>query len=551
MVGKAPRVGNGFLGFMATISLFAALSTADVTGVVSGNGGKPVAGAFVRFVNASDSTQDITAYTDAAGKYSVKLPASTATVPFGSGPRRHGWIGARIGSQEDPQIGSATFNLEGRISGFRRGMLVSKSATVPPGGARGLAKASAAGTYQALVYGKGIYPLSIRNLALSDGDSKDFQAGGVDLWDSSRTILRDNLGNCRYQFEKSKQGRVAFLGGSITFNPGWRDSVMAYLKKRFPQTTFDFINAGIPSVGSNMHAFRLQKDVFFKGKVDLLFTESLVNDVTNGVTLVERTRATEGIIRQAFRHNPAIDVVMMHFVDPSVYADVQAGKPVRQVLEYENCAWPLGVSSLNLAQHVAEKYTWEAFGANVHPGPFGQKIYADAIARLFNTAWKDPLPDAAVPAAHFVTPRMVDSLCYRLGHFVTVDSAKVVSGWKKVAAWKPATGGTRDGFTDIPVLDATAAGASLTFKFTGTALSIVVPAGPDVGMLDVTLDGKSAGTLDQFTAWSADLNIPWTFNFAADLAMKEHVLTLTTSATKNAKSTGYACHLIRFAVNGP
>ena len=47
-----------------------------------------------------------------------------------------------------------------------------------------------------------------------------------------------------------KTGRVAFLGGSITFNPGWRDAVMRYLQQRFPATKFDFIAAGIPSLGS-------------------------------------------------------------------------------------------------------------------------------------------------------------------------------------------------------------------------------------------------------------------------------------------------------------
>jgi len=51
------------------------------------------------------------------------------------------------------------------------------------------------------------------------------------------------------------KGRVAFLGGSITHNPGWRDSVMKYLENRFPETDFEFIAAGIPSMGSTPGAF--------------------------------------------------------------------------------------------------------------------------------------------------------------------------------------------------------------------------------------------------------------------------------------------------------
>ena len=34
--------------------------------------------------------------------------------------------------------------------------------------------------------------------------------------------FRNNMDNCRIKFEKEKKGRVAFLGGSITYNPGWR-----------------------------------------------------------------------------------------------------------------------------------------------------------------------------------------------------------------------------------------------------------------------------------------------------------------------------------------
>ncbi len=83
--------------------------------------------------------------------------------------------------------------------------------------------------------------------------------------------LRGGLDNYRISFEQEKKGRVAFLGGSITYNPGWRDSICQYLQKRFPETHFEFIAAGIPSLGSTPGAFRLERDVLSKGKIDLLF----------------------------------------------------------------------------------------------------------------------------------------------------------------------------------------------------------------------------------------------------------------------------------------
>jgi pimeloyl-ACP methyl ester carboxylesterase len=79
--------------------------------------------------------------------------------------------------------------------------------------------------------------------------------------------LRKGLPNCKISFTQNKQSRVAFLGGSITYNHGWRDSVSAYLTKRFKETTFDFVTAGIPSFGSVPNAFRLERDVILKGKI--------------------------------------------------------------------------------------------------------------------------------------------------------------------------------------------------------------------------------------------------------------------------------------------
>ena len=73
--------------------------------------------------------------------------------------------------------------------------------------------------------------------------------------------LRAGIRNSFIKFENEKKGRVAFLGGSITYNGGWRDSICNYLKNRFPDTDFDFIAAGIPSMGSTPAAFRLKRDI--------------------------------------------------------------------------------------------------------------------------------------------------------------------------------------------------------------------------------------------------------------------------------------------------
>src|SRR6478609_6707544 len=52
----------------------------------------------------------------------------------------------------------------------------------------------------------------------------------------------NDFNNSRIKFERKKVGRVAFLGGSITYNAGWRDTICKYLKQKFPETKFEFIN---------------------------------------------------------------------------------------------------------------------------------------------------------------------------------------------------------------------------------------------------------------------------------------------------------------------
>jgi sialidase-1 len=567
---RSGRAWYGFIRFGLVLSALSALPApvcADISGTLTTQGGKPVAGAYLRFTDAFDPTRQAQTVTDAQGAYSLKLPpAGTAIRPaHESGiPLREPVPGAQPGAF-DPRgrwfrMGSAlpeggrpvAAGIYFPVSGAQGGTAARKRA--PPAGGYTASVTAAERLFHVTIHGKGIYPYQARGLALADGETRDFGLAASDLWDSTRAILRDNLADCGSRFKDRKQGRIAFLGGSITFNPGWRDSVQDYLKSRFPGTAFDFINAGIPSVGSDMHGFRLRRDVLEKGKVDLLFFESAVNDTTNGVSSITRTRAYEGILRQAWRDNPDMDVIYLYFADPSFYPNYQAGKPNSLISDYERIAVPYGVSAIHLSQYVAEHYTWAQFGGDVHPGPLGQGIYFRGIRRLLEAAWAGPAvsqPVLPVPLPHAPPAAMLDSLCFHQGHTDTIAKAVLANGWRRIASWVPAQGGTRDGFFKVPVLESTTPGDTLRFAFTGSAVGAVIPAGPDAGMIEYAIDGKVLGTKDQFTPWSSGLNIPWTLLFSTDLAMKAHELRLVVAPGKNAASTGRACRIIRFVVNGP
>src|SRR5690606_23347297 len=144
-----------------------------------------------------------------------------------------------------------------------------------------------------------------------------------------------SLNNTFYQIKEKKELTVAFLGGSITQNPGWKDKTVKYLKEAYPQTSFHFIYAGIASLGSVPHAFRLQTDVLSKGKVDLLFLEAAVNDLANETPATQQQKAMEGIVRHALTANPYMNIVVMAFVDENKIKDYDNGKTPAEVALHE------------------------------------------------------------------------------------------------------------------------------------------------------------------------------------------------------------------------
>ena len=82
------------------------------------------------------------------------------------------------------------------------------------------------------------------------------------------------------------------------------------------------------------------------------------------------------------------------------------------------------------------------------------------------------------------------------GRLVGLGQAQLGEGWKLDPQWKPAiSAGTRAGFVNVPMLVAEQPGATLKFKFEGTAVGIVVVAGPDTGHVAYSIDGggRSAG----------------------------------------------------------
>ena len=376
--------------------------------------------------------------------------------------------------------------------------------------------------------------------------------------------LRNAMDNSRRTFEQTGKGTVAFLGGSITYGGGWREHTMAYLQERFPKTEFTFINAGIPSTGSTPGAFRIGRDVLDRSPIDLLFVEAAVNDAINGRSSDEITRGMEGEIVQVRRQSPTADIVMLHFVDPRKIETYQGGA-VPQVIElHKAVAEHYGVPTIDLAREVSERiadkqFTWQEDFIDLHPSPFGHRLYASAIRRLLASAWPgERLPADAQPSPHAMPDAPLDASSYTHAGFKPLADAKALRGFTVQKNVDPRAndvgGGVRGGFVNVDMLVGTEPGDQFSLPFTGRAVGLFVAAGPDAGTIEYRIDPKHGPrgqwqTLDLFTQWSGGLHLPWAHVLAGDLEPGDYTLTVRIVKERNPASKGHACRIVHLLVN--
>lgn len=401
-------------------------------------------------------------------------------------------------------------------------------------------------------------------------------------------VMRGGLSRSAAKFAAGKAGVVAYLGGSITANPGWTQMVDADLQKRFPKTQFTFIHAGIPSIDSTGHAFRFASDVMEKGLPDLLFVEAAVNDLHNDRTAVEQRRGMEGVIRRALRANRWMDIVMLHFAEPRHTDDYRAGRVPAVIANHEAVAAHYSITSLNLARETqrridAGQFEWARDFRDLHPSPFGQRLYFLAIRRLLDQAWpatavapvtatpKNAAPATAAPAtaalataapataavaatadADRTIPEPLDKFSYDAGEFSPVTRVIPREGFAVAPRWRPeGKVGVRAGFVDVPMLVGERSGASFIARFEGRGIGLFLTAGPDAATLEYRVDRGPWKTRDAFTRWSRGLHLPWALMLETELESGPHELEVRLAEKGNPAAAGVALRVRDILVNGP
>ncbi len=329
--------------------------------------------------------------------------------------------------------------------------------------------------------------------------------------------VRGGLPNLAAKLRAGGPVRIAYLGGSITAQPGWRPQTLAWFREQFPAAQVSEINAAIGGTGSDLGVFRLQHDVLRHGP-DLIFVEFAVND--GGAEPERILRSMEGIVRQTWRHNPATDLCFVYTLTQGMLGDLQQGRFPRAASVMEEVADRYAIPSIHMGLRVArleqegklvftdkegrtEPQRREALAAGtyifsqdgVHPHPdSGHILYTEAVAR----AMKDILP-AGVAGPHALgEPLRADN--WENARMVPFGKVRLSPDWEKA---DPAADNLARTFAErFPeVWRAATPGAAASFRFRGTFARVYDLVGPKCGAVRVTVDGKDLGLRPRFDAY--------------------------------------------------
>lgn len=376
-------------------------------------------------------------------------------------------------------------------------------------------------------------------------------AAMTSAWETDPARPRGTLDNSRLKFSREKSGHVVFMGGSITEMEGYRPIMMESLKRRFPETSFQFTNAGVSSTCSTTGAFRLAEEVLAKGPVDLIFVEFAVNDDQDAHHAKrECIRGMEGIVRHLRTHNPNCDIVMVHFVNEGMLATIAKGQEPLSSGAHEEVASRHGISSVHVARELAAKikdgsFTWARYGG-VHPAKPGNELAAGVVDRILDKAWTGQLPKAASPHP---TAELLDPASYARGRFLDNNALARGEGWDlSVPDWKKLKGDCRARFRSLPLLHSEKPGSVFTAEFTGRALGAYLLAGPDAGVAEISIDGGPFKAVPLKHAYSKGLHYPRTVMLAGDLEDKPHVARIRV-APPATPMDGSAIRIVRLGVD--
>ena len=326
---------------------------------------------------------------------------------------------------------------------------------------------------------------------------------------------RGGLPNVLAKLQAGKDVHIAYLGGSITAQAGWRPKTLAWFREQFPEATVDEINAAIGGTGSELGVFRLGHDVL-RHRPDLLFVEFAVND--GGTPPEQIHRCMEGIVRQTWRQNPATDICFVYTLAGNMLQTLQEGFYPRSATAMEQIAQHYAIPSIHMGIEVARLETEDklifkgpkpkteeektAIGDKVLFSPDAVHPYTDSGHRLYLEAIVRSMAEIRrnhEPGPHaLIEPFRADN--WEAAQMVPLSRAKLSSGWRQLDRGTDPMA-KRFGNRLPEVWQADHPGESITFRVRGSAVRIYDLVGPDCGQISIQVDNQPAYVRPRFDAY--------------------------------------------------
>lgn len=301
---------------------------------------------------------------------------------------------------------------------------------------------------------------------------------------------------------------VVFFGGSLTWGAqasdpqltSYRALISQKLEEAYPKAHFRFWDAAIGGTGSQLGAFRLDRDVLAR-KPDLVFLDFSVNDGSANGPDPDRLASYESIVRRLVEAGiPVVQVIL------AVKADVLPDPRTRPLdVKHKEIAaayhLPIADAVTLMRERVASgaatpNELWSVPPDATHPGDRGYALYAEAVWSAFEKAVSENTVCSA-------PGKMLNAETYmKVDRKRLATLGKLPEGWK---VGKPNPSGSAFDFVmsrwldDVIIADANEKLPSpepLKMKVRAHNVMLFGEATPTSGKYQVVIDGKLAGTFD-------------------------------------------------------
>ncbi|NGM61487.1 SGNH/GDSL hydrolase family protein [Sphingobacterium sp. SGG-5] len=320
-------------------------------------------------------------------------------------------------------------------------------------------------------------------------------------WQQQKEVVQEfyRRGGMPNLISKALSGKaitIGYIGGSITHSPErYQEQTTNYIKNIFPKSEVTAIVAGVPGTDADLGACRIN-DQLLVHNPDLIFVEFAVNGGFDA--------GVEGIVRQIWKNNPNTDICFIYCVTASQLKFYQNGTATPGIKRMEQIADHYQIPSVHMGLRPAklvsegklirkgdpDKEEKKVFSKDgTHPLRYGGDLYAESINRAMQMMVTSF--DQFEGKPHVLSAPLIKNNWDKAKMLDPHEAAQFSNAWKKIVPSNHKFFKTQPFAQWFPyMLRAENPGDSFTIKFKGNMIGFFDLGGPEVGQLEVSLNGK-------------------------------------------------------------